>query len=399
MIGLWSHGVISKDKYSRGTRACLRRPLVLLVALAAFLFVALPGSIRAQSAEEKYNEASAAFDRGEIEQAIALYEQALKLQPDSVPMRTDLGVALARLGRYTEAISNYEQALKRDPENEVVRLDLALAWYKQANYAKAAEELELLRKGHPKNRQALYLLADCYLRLGKNGEVIALLQPDYDANPGDLAVDYALGTALIREGKIHEGEVVIDPILKSGDTAEANLLLGQAQFAANDFNAAVVTLRKAVDQNPKLTEAWSLYGHALLNAGAENLADAKAAFQHALQLDPNDFNANLLLGSVFRREGDYAQAMTYEENALRLRPASPEARFQIAALHAALGKFNDARKEFEQLEHDYPDFLEVHVQLAALYGRMNLPKESQHEREIVVQLNEKARESELKPKP
>jgi Flp pilus assembly protein TadD len=390
---------IPNDAYFWGRMSRLAKRRVLLAIMAALLIAAVPVSIRAQSAEAKYKDASAAFDRGEFEQAIALYEQALKMQPDSVPIRTDLGVALVRLGRYAEAINNYEQALKRDPENEAVRLNLALAWYKQAEFAKAAEGLEILRKSDPKNRQALYLLADCYLRLGKNGEVAALLQPEYESNPRDLAVDYALGTALIRAGKIHEGEVVIDPILKGGDTPEANLLLGQAQFAADDFTAAVATLQKAVEQNPKLPEAWSLYGHALLNAGAENLADAKAAFQHALQLDPNDYTANLLLGSIFRREGDYVQAMPYEESALRLRPTSPEARFQIAALHAALSKFNDARKEFEQLERDYPDFLEVHVQLAALYARMNLPKESQHEREIVLQLNEKARESELKPKP
>jgi tetratricopeptide (TPR) repeat protein len=390
---------IPTEAFPPGRISRLLGRLVLFASITALLFAALPFSILAQSAEEKYKEASSAYDRGDFGQAIFLYEQALKLQPDSVPIRADLGVALVRLGRYTEAINNYELALKRDPENEAVRLNLALAWYKQAVFAKATEELEILRKSHPKNRQALYLLADCYLRLGKNDEVASLLRPEYEANPRDLAVDYALGTALIRQGKIHEGEVVIDPILKGGDTSEANLLMGEAQFAANDYGAAVATLRKAVNQNPELPEAWSLYGHALLDAGAENLADAKTAFQRALQLDPNDFSANLLLGSIFRREGDYLQAMPYEESALRLRPASPEAHFQVAALHAALGKFEDARKEFEHLEREYPDFLEVHVQLAAIYARMNLPKESQHEREIVLKLNEKARETELRPKP
>lgn len=394
---IWN--AIPKNTYSLGRMSRLLGRLLLFASIAALLFAALPLPILAQSAEEKYNEASSAFDRGDFGQAISLYEQALKLQPDSVPIRTDLGVALVRAGRYTDAINNYEQALKREPENEVARLNLALAWYKQAIFAKAAEELEMVRRSHPKNRQALYLLADCYLRLGKNDEVASLLQPEYDTDPGDFAVDYALGTALIRQGKIHQGEVVIDPILKGGDTPEANLLMGEAQFAANDYGAAAVTLRKAVNQNPNLPEAWSLYGHALLNAGAENLADAKAALQRALQLDPNDFSANLFLGSIFRREGDYLQAMPYEESALRLRPASPEAYFQVAALHAALGKFEDARKEFEKLERDYPDFLEVHVQLAAIYARMNLPKESQHEREMVLKLNEKARETELKPKP
>jgi hypothetical protein len=37
--------------------------------------------------------------------------------------------------------------------------------------------------------------------------------------------------------------------------------------------------------------------------------------------------------------------------------------------------------------------------LAALYARMNRPKDSQREREIVQKLNEKARETELRPRP
>ena len=135
------------------------------------LIAAMPVLLQTQTAEDKYKEASAAFDRGEFEQAIGLYEEALKLQPESVPIRTDLGVALVRLGRYSEAIDNYEQALKRDPGNVVVRLDLTLAWYKQENFAKAAELLEALRKDHPENRQTLYLLADCYLRLGREAEL------------------------------------------------------------------------------------------------------------------------------------------------------------------------------------------------------------------------------------
>jgi hypothetical protein len=91
--------------------------------------------------------------------------------------------------------------------------------------------------------------------------------------------------------------------------------------------------------------------------------------------------------------------MQFEDRAPLLRPASPEARFQVASLHAALDKLQDARKEFEQLARDYPDFLEVHIQLAALYARMSLPKDSLRKRAIVQKLNDQARETELKPKP
>ena len=354
-----------------------------------FIFSVLTGptafaAAQEQSAEKLYGEANRAYDRGDVPQAISLYQQVVLLQPDSIPARSDLGAALAHVGRYEEAIVQYSEALKRDPKNSVIHLNLALAWYKQAHLEKAATELENLRKEHPDNQQSLFLLADCYLRMGRNADVVALLEPAYQAAPDDRAVDYALGAALIREGKIQRGEAVIDRILKDGDTAEANLLMGEAQFAAADYKTAVVTLRRALDLNPNLPEGWSLYGRALLSS--EDMVAAKQAFQRSLQIDQNDFSANLYLGAVLRREGNHVEAAPYLERALRLRPTSPEAQFQMGARNAADGKLEEARKEFEELERRWPDFLEVHVQLAALYSRMNLKVESQRERKIVLKL-------------
>ncbi len=353
--------------------------------------------VLAQSADQLYQQASKSFDRGDIPQSISLYQQALKLQPGSVAILTDLGVALARSGRYSEAIDTYQKAAKIDPANPVVLLNLSLAWYKQGNFKQTSVELEKLRAAHNGNQQSLYLLADCYLRLGRNADVVTLLDPVYKSNPNDLAVDYALGVALIRLGQIDHGEAVIDPILKTGNSAEANLLMGEAQLAAQDFKAAAVSLQKAVQLNGNLADAWSLYGRALLSDERED--EAVDAFQKALQLDPNDFFANLYLGSTFRHRALYSAAQPYLELALRLRPASPEAQFQVASLHAATGKLAEARVEFEKLEKEWPDFLQVHVQLAALYSKLNLKQDSVREQKIVLQLNEKSRNTDLRPKP
>jgi tetratricopeptide (TPR) repeat protein len=320
----------------------------------------------------------------------------LKRQPDSVEARTNLGVALAKTGRYDEAAAQYSEALKRDPKNPVVRLNLALSRYKQTDFQKAADELQDLRTDHPENQQSLLLLADCYLRLGKNSEVVALLQPAYQANPEDRAVDYALGTALLREGKLEQGEAVIDRILKEGDTDGAHFLMGEAQFAAGDYKAAAITLRKALDLNPSMPECWSLYGRTLLNV--DEIEEAESAFRRALELDASDFFANLYLGALWRRDGKTVDAVPYLEKALRQRPAAPEVRFQIATAHAALGKLDEARREFQQIEKEFPDFFEVHVQLAALYTKLGLKRESERERAIVLKLNEKTRETKLDPK-
>ena len=319
----------------------------------------------------------------------------IALQPGSVQARSNLGVALAHAGRYSEAIAQYQEALKRDPHNAVIQLNLALARYKQADFEKAASELVKLRKQQPDNKQSLYLLADCYLRLGRNSDAVTLLTPAYQADTADRAAQYALGMALIREGQIERGQVVINRILKDGNTPEASLLMGEAQFAAGDYAASAATLKKAIELDATLPGSWSLYGRALLQSNDN--AGAQAAFQRALQADPNDFSANLHLGAMLRFSGDTAEAAPYLDRALRLRPASPEARFQIGTLDASLGKFEVARKILEQLEKEWPDFLEVHVQLATVYQRTGLKEKSQKEREIVLLLNQKARETGPRP--
>ena len=214
----------------------------------------------AQSADQLYQQATTAYDRGDIPESISLYQQALRLEPYSVPILTDLGVAFARTGHYAEAVEVYQKATKLDPSNQVVLLNLSLAWYKQGEFKQASVELEKLRNAHKDDQQSLYLLADCYLRLGRNADVVSLLDPVHKSNPNDLAVDYALGVALIRLGRLDRGEAVIDPILKSGNTAEANLLMGEAQLAAQDFKAAAASLQRAVQLNANLADAWSLYG-------------------------------------------------------------------------------------------------------------------------------------------
>lgn len=357
--------------------------------LCTSLYVPRQAGAQTTSADTIYKDAGDAYDHGDVDKAIVLYQNFVELEPQSVEGRTNLGVALAHVGRYDDAIVQYQNALKYDAKNPVVLLNLALARYKQADFAKAADNLIELRRAHPEGQQSLYLLADCYLRLGKNREAVTLLQPAYDANPDDRAVDYALGTALIRDGQIEKGEVIIDRILKKGDTADVNLLMGAAQLAAGDFKKASSTIRKALDMDPNLPGGWSLYGQALEQDGQpEQSVDA---FRHALQIDPNDFDANLRLGALLRHDGNNPEAQPYLERALLLRPSSIPARFQVGAVHLALGKLDPARKDLEQVAHDSPDFQEVHVQLAALYARMGLTADSQREREIVLKLNEKSR--------
>ncbi len=321
---------------------------------------------------------------GRLEEAVSSYRMLVKAYPAIPEIRSNLGTALSAEGHYAEAITEYREALKRKPDPQV-RLNLALAYYKSSNVQSAVSELLKVRAAAPSNSQAVLLLADCYLRLGRNKGVIALLTPFQQSDPDNPAFNYLLGTALVRNGDAAQGQVVIDRILKNGDSAEARLLMGTTKYMVSDFSGALEDLRKAVELNPKLPDLNAYYGQALLRTGDQ--AGARKAFEQELQVDPNNFDSNLRMGVLLRQDQENDRALTYLRHALQIRPGDYGVRYQIAAIELAQGKLEVAQRDLEQLVAEAPQFLEAHVSLATVYFRQKRKADGERERALVAKLN------------
>jgi tetratricopeptide (TPR) repeat protein len=337
------------------------------------------------AAETTLRHAIELHQAGDWEGAIREYRAYLKESPENVMARSNLGAALSRLGRYEEAIAEYSHALKTDPDNLPVRMNLALAYYKTAQLSKAVEHLSAVVGRQPSNRQAVMLLADCDLQLGEYKKVVGLLAPLEAGAPNDKALIYLLGTAYIRDQQTARGQVLVDRILREGDSAEARLLLGTTKMNAQEFSEALTDLKKAVDLNPRLPDVYSYYGLALLATG--DTAAASDAFRKELEFNPNDFVSNLQLGVVLKQNQRYDDARTSFERALRVRPGDPAVRYQLATLDLIAGQLDEARTKLEKLTEETPQFVEAHVSLATVYYRLKRKADGDRERELVLKLN------------
>jgi Tfp pilus assembly protein PilF len=360
------------------------------------LLALLQADVRAaqgeRSPQDLLKEAESFQQAGKLDQAIADYRLILKRYPDIAPVRSDLGAALAGEGRYEEAVVEYERALQLQPLPQI-RLNLALAYYKADKLDLAVQNLKTVQAQMPDDIRPAMLLADCYLRQGRNKDVIDLLDPLQATHGDDMGFIYMLGTALVRDNQAARGQVIIDKILKNGDSAEARLLLGTTKLAVHDPQGALVDLQKAIELDPKLVSAHSIYGRALMEAA--NPEEAQKAFRAELTLNPNDFDSNLYLGAFLKGEQRYDEALPYLQHALEVRPGDPGVRYQIAALHLAEGNLDQAQRELEALVKASPDFLEAHVSLATLYFRLKRKGDGDRERAIVTKLTaeKQARES------
>jgi tetratricopeptide (TPR) repeat protein len=321
---------------------------------------------------------------GDTAAAIAEYRRYLEQVPDNVMARSNLGAALAHSGQFEEAIVEYRKALEAQPGNLPVRLNLALAYYKAAEISQAATELErVLEQQH--DRQPVLLLADCYLRLGENKKVIDLLAPLQQGTPDDKALDYLLGTALIRDGQAAPGQMLVDRIVRDGDSAEGRLLMGESKLIANDFPGALEEFKKGLAINPQLPGLNGYYGIALAYAG--DLPGAEAAYRKELASNPNDYSANFQLGKLLKGDENYTESRRCFERALGLRPHDPPARYQLALLDLEDGQADQARAKLENLIRENPRDVEAHISLATAYYRLKRKADGNQQRAIVLQLN------------
>lgn len=311
---------------------------------------------------------------GDYAASAVAYRAFLKLRPEEVGAHSNLGVVLTKLGRYDEAIKEYETAEKLLPSDPRISVNLALAYEKGGHLPEATAKLSSLHKAAPEEKQTTMLLADACLQGGDYGRVVELLQPLEKQNQDDLALAYLLGTALIRQQRISEGQVVLDRILKNSDSAEARFLLGMQMFEAGDYPASVKQFAAAIEVNSKLPDLQAYYGQALLTTGDSD--GASAAFAKELEQNPNNFAANLGLGQILTVRKRFADAAPLLKQALLVRPQSTEAELALGECLSGEGKYTEARPLLQASVKAMPKSPEAHQELANVDERLHLMQEA-----------------------
>ena len=322
-----------------------------------------------------------AQQRGDFRSAIAEYRKVLQLQPDKVEAKVNLGAALVQVGQYDEAIALYKSALTQVAEKAPVQLNLGLAFYKKGDFTSAREQFFALHNQAPTALRVALLLADTDVNLGKSAEAVNILQPLDAENGENFDFQYAYGSALIEAGRAAEGVVRLEKIAASNNSADAYFLAGQTRLRMANFSEARSDLEAALRLNPKLPNIYTLVGIARdKNNDPEN---AEPMFRQALQQDPNDFTANLYLGTILLKRRDLGAAKTYLQHALKLKPSDQMARYESAMLDSSRGNYGSAVPQLESLTRESPQWLDPHVELAALYYKLGRKTDGERERSTI----------------
>lgn len=364
--------------------------------LSALLFVvgaSVPLHIGAQAgvqASEHLRNGIAAQQRGDMRAAIEEYRKALALKADLPEAHANLGAALAAVGDFNGAIEEDRRALVNAPDPTAVRMNLALAYYKKGDWPNAKKEFSTVHANRPSDLNAAMLLGYCDIKSGRPLEALDLLQPLEARALSNMDFQFVLAYALIESGRETEGLPRMEKMAGATNSIDAWVIAGTTRLHRREFHEARTDLEAAEKVAPNFPGLQSMLGQARDALGDTD--EAAKAFQAALRQNPRDFTANLYLGAIRLKQHDFETARPLLELALQLDPTMPQAVLQMAKLNAMTGKPEEAAAALEQLEKADPNWLDPHVELAALYYRLHRQEDGQREREIVNRLEAKQRQ-------
>jgi len=243
---------------------------------------------------------------GDPAKAIAAFEQAVRLRPQSGPALQSLAKALRASGQIARSADVLQKAIQIAPSD-------ARSWYQSGVLSSDPEKIQKAIALDPD-------LPGVYTTLA--GILAGAWQPDR-------------AEAALREA------LRIDPY-----DAAAWDLAGRVLAEKQQYPEALYNFEKAIRHRPNF--APYLYDYALTLASANQFERAQESAEAALRADPNLAEAHVLLGRLFAGKQRLSEAATAYSEAVRLRPNFARVRLDLASVLAAQGDRQGAVQQLRE---------------------------------------------------
>jgi tetratricopeptide (TPR) repeat protein len=141
---------------------------------------------------------------GKLDEAIAEYQQALAIDPDSFRAHENLGGALAAQGRLSEAMEHFRRALEIEPRSAKAHCGLGQVLFLQKRIDEAVAEFFRAIELDPRSAVAHNNLGGAFAEQGEIDAAIAHFEEAVAFDPRYLQAHLNLARALATRGRIDE---------------------------------------------------------------------------------------------------------------------------------------------------------------------------------------------------
>jgi tetratricopeptide (TPR) repeat protein len=266
-------------------------------------------------------------------------------------LQLNLGLSLFKSGAMKEAADTFMPLLKDQPPSspEVLRLTtlIGLARYGSGDYAAAVPFLEQATAADPQNLPFRLALAHSCLWSKQYQCVLDVYHEILMLNAESAEADMLAGEAL-DEMKDKAGAIQQFRSAVKADPKEPNVHfgLGYLLWGLLQLDEAAQEFQAELDNNPDHAQALTYLAdcHMKLNKPE----DAIALLERAIRIDPSIGLAHLDLGILLGDAGRPDEGLRELKIAVNLNPDDENVHWRLARFYQATGRREEAKAEFEK---------------------------------------------------
>jgi len=271
-----------------------------------------------------------------------------------------LGLVADGTGQYREAVTEYQRALELEPGNENTYIGLALAYEHEGAITEAEQTYQRAVDAHPNSPYSYNYLGTFYLRREQFDKAAQMFQKVIALAPEGYGAYVNLGATYNNMGQYDKS---IEPLKKSiaiRPSYSAYVNLGVANYGLKRFPEAVSAYEEAIKLNPQQFITWGNLAEARYYRG--NKDEAMQAYRKAVELageelkvNPNDPDVLSNLANYYSVLGDRDHALLYLKQALQYGHNDKDILVDAASVYNHLGETGLAVEWLGKAVHEgYP---------------------------------------------
>lgn len=293
------------------------------------------------------------LQRGDADDADALFAKAHGLDPNNVDTLNLLGVREYQKQNYREAIRLLSAAHQLHSHSAQTLNNLGLTYNAIGEFQKALEFFDLamtidagvaeIHNNRGNSLKGLHQNADAL----KAYQIALQLQPDHAEAISNQGIIYLEQKSYRQAVECFEKAIQLKPTFASAFNS-----LGNVFTALNEYNLAFQAYDRALQINPQYLDACLNFGIALKKSKA--YVDSVKCLQYGVQLEPRHAKTYFLLGEVFFDIGDTESADSNFRKSLELNPGNMDSQFAltIAQIPKVFSNAEEVLQSRENFSHE-----------------------------------------------
>ena len=305
--------------------------------------------------------------KGEINAAVRLLEKSVTCDPEYVDSHILLGSLYGNLEEYEDAINEYKKVIEIDSEKLEAYLFLSLLYRENKDYHSAIDVLGDLLEIDPCNLMGSYYLAKTYAAVERYDETETWLQKTLDIKPAFRPALTDLGLLYRFQDKDDKAvEIYMDFLRNNPADIKIRFEMGKTLLKLKRYDDAAEEFEKILERDSSLADVSFSLGLSYF-FGGEEYDRAIGEFLAVLEARPDDYKAIYFLACTYEKKEQYADAVKKLEAIPEESDLYAAARVRMGFILNEEGHTEKAieliRKEIEKESKD----LEFYRFLAALY--------------------------------